>query len=114
MKIDHGAIHYGERYDGKRVLETNDDTISLEDASCGYKGLMILERCSRALKKTRIKISPLYHWAPRRIRKNLCPRLADRASGKAALGTAMEQNWVRAARATNFLFFYAPTPLLQA
>jgi hypothetical protein len=26
-------------------LETNDDTISLEDAACGYKGLMVIERC---------------------------------------------------------------------
>ena len=28
---------------------------------------MVIERCFRALKKTRIKMSPPYHWAPRRI-----------------------------------------------
>jgi hypothetical protein len=67
VKIDRGAIQEAERYDGKWVVETNDDTISLEDAACGYKGLMVIERCFRALKKTRIKMSPLYHWAPRRI-----------------------------------------------
>ena len=26
------------RYDGKWVIETNDDTISLEDAACGIQG----------------------------------------------------------------------------
>ena len=67
VRIDHGAIQEAERYDGKWVVETNDDTISLEDAACGYKGLMVIERCFRALKKTRIKMSPLYHWVPRRI-----------------------------------------------
>jgi len=67
VRIDHGAIQEAARYDGKWVVETNDDTIALEDAACGYKGLMVIERCFRALKKTRIKMSPLYHWAPRRI-----------------------------------------------
>lgn len=67
VRIDHGAIQEATRYDGKWVVETNDDTITLEDAACGYKGLMVIERCFRALKRTRIKMSPLYHWAPRRI-----------------------------------------------
>ena len=55
------------KYDGKWVLETNDDTISLEDAARGYKGLMIIERCFRSLKRTQIKMTPMYHWASRRI-----------------------------------------------
>jgi transposase len=67
VRIDRSAIQEAARYDGKWVVETNDDTITLEDAACGYKGLMVIERCFRALKKTRIKMSPLYHWAPRRI-----------------------------------------------
>jgi hypothetical protein len=67
VRIDHGAIQQAARYDGKWVVETNDDTITLEDAACGYKGLMVIERFSRALKRTRIEMSPLYHWAPRRI-----------------------------------------------
>jgi transposase len=49
------------------VIETNDDTISLEDAACGYKGLMVIERCFRSLKRTQIKMTPMYHWASRRI-----------------------------------------------
>ena len=67
IRIDRGAVRETAKYDGKWVIETNDDTISLEDAACGYKGLMVIERCFRSLKKTRIKISPIYHWVPRRI-----------------------------------------------
>jgi len=71
VRIDHGAIQEVSRYDGKWVVETNDDTITLEDAACGYKGLMVIERCFRALKKTRIKMSPLYHGVPRRIQAHV-------------------------------------------
>ena len=39
VRIDRGgAIRAVAKYDGKWVLETNDDTISLEDAACGYNG----------------------------------------------------------------------------
>jgi lipocalin len=42
VELDHKAIKEAERYDGKWVIETNDDTISFEDAACGYKGLMVM------------------------------------------------------------------------
>jgi transposase len=48
-------------------VETNDDTITQEDAACGYKGLMVTECCFRTLKKTDIKMSPLCYWGPHRI-----------------------------------------------
>jgi transposase len=68
VRIDRAAIKEAARYDGKWVLETNDDTISLEDAALGgYRGLLVIERCFRALKRTQIKMMPMYHWAPRRI-----------------------------------------------
>lgn len=67
VRIDRGAIREAAKYDGKWVIETNDDTISLEDAALGYKGLMVIERCFRSLKRTQIKMTPMYHWAPRRI-----------------------------------------------
>lgn len=67
IRIDRGAICSAAKYDGKWVLETNDDTISLEDAALGYKGLMIIERCFRSLKRTQIKMTPMYHWLSRRI-----------------------------------------------
>ena len=67
VRIDRGKIRQAAKYDGKWVIETNDDTITLEDAACGYKGLMVIERCFRSLKKTQIKMTPMYHWVPRRI-----------------------------------------------
>jgi transposase len=67
IRIDRRSIREAESYDGKWVLQTNDDTISVEDAACGYKGLMIIERCFRSLKRTQIKMTPMFHWAPRRI-----------------------------------------------
>jgi transposase len=67
IRIDRGAIREAAKYDGRWVIETNDDTINLEDAANGYKGLMVIERCFRSLKRTRIKMSPIHHWVPRRI-----------------------------------------------
>ena len=67
VRIDRAAIQQAAKYDGKWVIETNDDTIGLEDAACGYKGLMVIERCFRSLKRTQIKMMPMYHWASRRI-----------------------------------------------
>ena len=67
IRIDRGAVREAQRFDGKWVLQTNDDTIRLEDAASGYKGLMVIERCFRSLKRTRIKMTPMYHWLPRRI-----------------------------------------------
>jgi transposase len=67
IRIDRGAVREAAKYDGKWVIETNDDTITLEDAAHGYKGLMVIERCFRSLKRTRIRMAPIHHWAPRRI-----------------------------------------------
>lgn len=90
LRIDRGKIKQAAKYDGKWVIETNDDTISMEDAACGYKGLMIIERCFRALKKTQIKMTPMYHWVPRRIETHvrlcvlalLIERVAELSCGK--------------------------------
>ena len=67
LKIDRKAVREAGRYDGKWVVQTNDDTITPEDAACGYKALSVIERCFRSLKRTRIKMTPMYHWLPRRI-----------------------------------------------
>ncbi len=87
IRIDRGAIREAAKYDGKWVLETNEDTISLEDAARGYKGLMVIERCFRSLKRTQIKMTPMYHWLSRRIEAHvkicvlalMIERLAERA-----------------------------------
>ena len=89
VRIDRNAVREAEKYDGKWVIETNDDTISLEDAACGYKSLMVIERCFRSLKRTQIKMTPMYHWASRRIEAHvkicvlalLVERIAELACG---------------------------------
>jgi len=67
IRIDRAAIREAAKFDGKWVLLTNDDTITVEDAANGYKGLMVIERCFRSLKRTQIKMGPMYHWLNRRI-----------------------------------------------
>ena len=97
IRIDRAAIREAQRYDGKWVLETNDDTISLEDAANGYKGLLVIERCFRSLKRTQIKMTPMFHWLPRRIEAHvrlcvlalLIERVAERACS---------QSWFRIRR----------------
>ena len=67
IRIDRKAAREAARYDGKWVIETNDDTLTPEDAAKGYKALLVIERCFRSLKRTQIKMAPMYHWVPRRI-----------------------------------------------
>jgi transposase len=67
IRLDREAIQQASKYDGKWVLQTNDDTITVEDAAAGYKGLLVIERAFRTLKSTRIKMEPMYHWLPKRI-----------------------------------------------
>jgi hypothetical protein len=45
------ASHKDHSTDAQWVIETNDDTINREDAACGYKSLMVVERCFRSLKR---------------------------------------------------------------
>ena len=90
LRLDRATITEAKRYDGKWVLETNDDTISLEDAALGYKGLLVIERCFRSLKRTQIQMMPMYHWAARRIETHvkicalalLLERVAERECGQ--------------------------------
>ena len=71
IRIDRAKVRQAKKYDGKWVLETNDDTISMQDAASGYKGLMVIERCFRSLKRTQIKMTPMFHWVPRRIETHI-------------------------------------------
>ena len=87
--INQAAIKKEKRMDGKWVVTTNDDTLSLEDAATGYKNLLVIERCFRTLKRTQISMSPMHHWLPRRIEAHvkicvlalLIERVAEVATG---------------------------------
>jgi transposase len=67
ISINKNAISEAARTDGKWVLQTNDDSLNTADAACAYKGLTVIERCFRTLKRTQLKLDPVYHWLPRRI-----------------------------------------------
>ena len=67
VRLDTNAIKGAARTDGKWVIETNDDTLTPEDAASAYKGLMVIERCFRTLKTTQLKLEPVYHRLSRRI-----------------------------------------------
>lgn len=66
LLIDRGAIADAERYDGKWVITTNDDTLSSEDLALGYKQLLRVEQCWRQL-KSGLRMRPVFHHRPWRI-----------------------------------------------
>ena len=115
IRIDRAAIREAQRYDGKWVLETNDDTITVEDAAKGYKGLMIIERCFRSLKRTQIRMTPMFHWAPRRIETHvkicvlslLIERVAELACSKPwpQIRRKLEKLQVSEFQTSNHIFF---------
>lgn len=65
--IDRDKVQRAEQLDGKFVLTTNDDTLSVADIALGYKGMWIIEACFRKMKTTGLGIRPMFHWTPRRI-----------------------------------------------
>ena len=67
IRLDREAIGQAARTDGKWVIQTNDDTLTPEDAACAYKSLSVIERCFRTLKRTQLKLEPVYHRLSRRL-----------------------------------------------
>jgi hypothetical protein len=64
--IDRTAIRDAERYDGKWVVTSNDDTLTPTDLAFGYKQLMRVEQCWRQL-KSGLRLRPVHHYRPWRI-----------------------------------------------
>ena len=68
--IDRGAVAEAERYDGKWVITSNDDTLTAEDLALGYKQLMRVENCWRQL-KSGLSMRPVRHFRPWRIQAHV-------------------------------------------
>jgi transposase len=66
-QLDIAKIKAAEKFDGKFVVISNDDTLSAEDIALGYKGAWIIESCFRRMKQTGLEVRPMFHWTPRRI-----------------------------------------------
>jgi transposase len=70
MKIDKLKIAAEERVDGKYLIKTSDDTLSLSDIVLGYKQLHDIERGFRTL-KSELELRPVYHRKSDRIRAHV-------------------------------------------
>ena len=66
IKVDKATVSAEKRLDGKYLIRTSDDTLSIEDIVLGYKQLLIIERGFRTL-KTDLELRPVYHRKPERI-----------------------------------------------
>src|SRR5271166_5558736 len=66
-RLDAAKVKAAEKFDGKFVVISNDDTLSAEDIALGYKGAWIIESCFRRMKQTGLEVRPMFHWTPRRI-----------------------------------------------
>lgn len=70
LRIDRGAIQDAERYDGKWVITSNDDTLTAEDLALGYKQLLRVEQCWRQM-KSGLRMRPVFHYRPWRIQAHV-------------------------------------------
>src|SRR5271167_3873135 len=66
-RLDAAKLKAAEKFDGKFVVITNDDTLAAEDVALGYKAGWIIEACFRRMKQTGLEVRPMFHWTPRRI-----------------------------------------------
>jgi hypothetical protein len=70
LRVDRGAIQQAERYDGKWVITSNDDTLTAEDLALGYKQLLRVEQCWRQMKSS-LRMRPVFHYRPWRIQAHV-------------------------------------------
>jgi transposase len=70
LEIDKGKVAAEERLDGKYLIKTSDDTLSLSDIVLGYKQLHDIERGFRSL-KSELELRPVYHRKSDRIRSHV-------------------------------------------
>jgi hypothetical protein len=66
-KLDAAKVKAAEKFDGKWVVITNDETLTAADVALAYQGGAIIEACFRRMKQTGLEVRPMFHWAPRRI-----------------------------------------------
>jgi len=70
LAIDRRAISELERFDGKFVVHSNDDSLTAEDLALGYKQQQRVEEAWRTM-KSGLRMRPVFHWAPHRIHAHI-------------------------------------------
>lgn len=68
--IDQAKVRSEAHFDGKYLISTSDDFLSVEEVVLGYKQLFAIERVFRDLKHL-VDIRPVYHRLPQRIRAHV-------------------------------------------
>jgi Transposase DDE domain len=101
-RLDAAKVRAAEKFDGKFVVITNDDTLSAEDVALAYKAGAMIESCFRRMKQTGLEVRPMFHWTPRRIDAHvkLCV-LALQMQRAAEIRTGLP--WARIAHALSVL-----------
>jgi hypothetical protein len=97
-KLDAAKVKAAEKFDGKFVVITNDETLSAEDVALAYKAGAMIESCFRRMKQTGLQVRPMFHWTARRIEAHvkLCV-LALQMQRAAEIRTSLP--WARIAHA---------------
>jgi hypothetical protein len=88
LRVDKAAVADEERYDGKWLIRTADETLTSTDLALAYKQLLQVERGWRDMKGA-LALRPVYHWREDRIRSHvqlcwlalLLIRVAENATG---------------------------------
>jgi transposase len=70
LVVDAAKVKAEERVDGKFLLSTSDDSLSVEDVALGYKQLLEVERGWRDFKHV-LDLRPVYHRKDERIRAHV-------------------------------------------
>ncbi|QDI90161.1 IS1634 family transposase [Salicibibacter halophilus] len=70
LKRNKQAIRDAARYDGKYLIRTSDDTLSVEDVALGYKQLIEVETSFRDLKSS-LNLRPMHHRLEERIQSHI-------------------------------------------
>jgi transposase len=70
LKIDLAKLKQEEALDGKYLLSTSDESLSVEDIALGYKQLLEVERAFQTLKSS-LSLRPVYHSKDERIRSHV-------------------------------------------
>src|SRR5271168_2752004 len=97
-KLDATKLKAAEKFDGKFVVITNDETLSADDVALAYKAGAMIESCFRRMKQTGLEVRPMFHWTARRIEAHvkLCV-LALQMQRSAEIRTGL--SWMRIAHA---------------
>lgn len=70
LRIDSGKLLEESQWDGVMGLYVNDPAVTNEEAIGHYRGLWQVEESFR-IQKHDLKIRPIYHWTPQRIKAHI-------------------------------------------